>query len=416
MATIFWRGDAAPVAQVATATITAYDVATTYKVTIGNKVVSTLGTGGTVTTTAAALVALLNASTIPEIAEVTWSNVAGAISGTSDTPGKPFTAVSSVSGGTGTFGAFADTTPSSGPEDWSTAANWSGGAVPVSNDTVYIQNTTGSIKYGLNQSSVSLTALFSDSTFTGALGLPDVNADGDTPYFEYRPRQLQIDLQNFHVGLGKGNGSAMIRVKTGTVVMTANIYNTANNALTDPPPVRIETGVANNTLNHIAGRVGVAFDGATAAKFTTVALGSVSNPNGQAVLEVGNGATIGTVTVDGGELSTLSSVTTLNQYGGQVTLLGTAAITALNGDGGTLYWQAASIIGTPVAATGYTIDATRDPRAKGFGSTLLMHPGSALLDDGKTITFGGPPNVTLVNCDLSEVTLRVGPNRSLTIA
>jgi hypothetical protein len=52
--------DALAVAQDRRATITAYDVATTYKVTINGKIVSVLGSGGTVTTTAVALAAALN--------------------------------------------------------------------------------------------------------------------------------------------------------------------------------------------------------------------------------------------------------------------------------------------------------------------------------------------------------------------
>jgi hypothetical protein len=74
--------DALAVAQDRRATITAYDVATTYKVTINGKVVSVLGQGGTVTTTALALAHGPESLTVPpEFQEITWSNSSGTLIG-----------------------------------------------------------------------------------------------------------------------------------------------------------------------------------------------------------------------------------------------------------------------------------------------------------------------------------------------
>ena len=70
MATKRWKGGALAVSQVGTFTLTAYDVLTTYKITINGKVVSVLGQGGTTATTATALQAALTASTIPEFTKV----------------------------------------------------------------------------------------------------------------------------------------------------------------------------------------------------------------------------------------------------------------------------------------------------------------------------------------------------------
>lgn len=104
-------------AQVSTAVITAYDTATTYKVTIGGVVVSVVGQGGTTATTATALRTALNASTHPYFAAITWSGSGSDITGTADTAGVPFIATSSVTAGTGTFSAFSTTTASAGPND-----------------------------------------------------------------------------------------------------------------------------------------------------------------------------------------------------------------------------------------------------------------------------------------------------------
>ena len=99
MATRIWRGDAVDIAQVVTVQVTADDSSTTYTITINNKDVSVAGSGVDVDTTAAALQAALDASTIPEFAEVTWTVATDTITGTADTAGKPFTATSSATGG-----------------------------------------------------------------------------------------------------------------------------------------------------------------------------------------------------------------------------------------------------------------------------------------------------------------------------
>jgi hypothetical protein len=170
MATNRWRGDAAPVAQVSAVTVTADDNTTTYKITINGKVVSVVGSGAGVNTTAANLKAQLIASTIPEFLEVTWTVVAATISGTAIVAGKPFTFTATVSGGAGSFGAVSTPTASSGPNDWSVAGNWTTNAIPANADDTYI-DVPIPIYYGLDQHTVALNSLTLGPTFTPALGL-----------------------------------------------------------------------------------------------------------------------------------------------------------------------------------------------------------------------------------------------------
>jgi len=92
-----------------TMTITAYDAATTYKVTIGGADVTQVGTGGTTTTTATALTTALNGSTNSNFTPITWTSAANVITGTHDTEGVSYTPTTSVSGGAGTFGAPVET-------------------------------------------------------------------------------------------------------------------------------------------------------------------------------------------------------------------------------------------------------------------------------------------------------------------
>ena len=84
MATMRWKGAAQAVAQVTTVAITAYDATTTYKLTINGKTVST-SAAGSANATAAALVTAWNASTDPELAEVTASGSTSPLTLTGDT-------------------------------------------------------------------------------------------------------------------------------------------------------------------------------------------------------------------------------------------------------------------------------------------------------------------------------------------
>ena len=91
----YWVGGAVAVAQVVTVALTAYDGATTYKLTVGGVVVSAVGTGGTTTTAAAALAAAWNASTHSYFTGITANNNSSAtVTLTADTAGVPFTVAS----------------------------------------------------------------------------------------------------------------------------------------------------------------------------------------------------------------------------------------------------------------------------------------------------------------------------------
>ncbi|MGH2437495.1 MAG: hypothetical protein ACRDFA_10920, partial [bacterium] len=87
MATKRWLGTAVAVAQISTVTITAYDIATSYKVTIGGVTVSVVGQGGTTTTTATALKNALAASTHPYFDGITWTSATNVVTGTADVAG-----------------------------------------------------------------------------------------------------------------------------------------------------------------------------------------------------------------------------------------------------------------------------------------------------------------------------------------
>lgn len=416
MTTLRWQGGAPAVAQVSSATITGYDATTTYTITIGNATVSVLGTGGTATTTAVALLAALQASTIPQFLEVAWTNPSGAIiTGTAVTAGVPFTATSSVSGGSGTFGSFSTSVTSSGPNDWSTAANWSTGAVPVSSDTVYIDQTNYDVFYGLAQSSVTLTALIIGANFesgtngTGTIGLPKTNtgaATGVSAYPEYRPDYLAIGATTLSIGYGNGTGSGRIKINTGSAQTALTQYTSANGIETDLEAVLWKGTHASNTVVIIDGSFAAAGYGGESATIATcqVVGGTV---------RLGAGCTLTTVSQNDGTATVNSSFTTLTQQGGTMVCVGTGTATTINAYGGTVAYQSNGTITTLQIGSGGTFDKSGDMRALTITNTA-MYQGSTLLDPFRTITFTNP--LTENDCGYGDVTIDRGRNISVQFA
>ncbi len=378
MAVVLWRGDAPAVAQVSTATITGYDAATTYSVIINGKSVSTVGTGGSVTTTAVALLALLQASTIPEFLEVTWTNPSGAIiTGTALTAGVPFTATSDDSGGTGVFGAFSTTTTSSGPNDWSVALNWSGAAVPVNSDDVYIGNNIP-IYYGLAQSAVNLTSLTFLETFSSDVGLPLLNPSG---YSEYRPTRLAIGAAT----ITTYSTSGRIRLDPGSHTTTINGYNTGS--ASDTAAFDTTGSGSTYTLNLLKGSYAVAIEPSQTATLGTVRIGYISNVGGDVTLILGSGCTTTTVNQEGGVLTMYAGATTLTMIGGTATTIGAGAFTTMTVQGGsTVYHRSTGTITTLNVYPGATADFSLDLRARTV-TNCTVYSGGSLIDPEKTVTF-----------------------------
>lgn len=418
MATLYWRGTSGTLAQVATAAITGYDAGTTYKITIGDLVASQVGTGGTAITTATAFVAVLNAITAyPQFTAITWSNVGGTsatITATADTAGMPFVFSTSVTGGAGTFGAYTVSTASAGPNDWSTAYNWSTSTVPVNGDDVIIEDNSVPILWGLDQSAVTLTSLRIKKTYTGKIGLNRLvfatNAAGtttDTAWTEYRSIYLSISATTINIGENFGPsspaGSGRIMLNTGTTAATIIIHSTAQTpSETGKQAVRLKANVNTTDIfvRSAPGGVGIATDApgetSTVRKISVDDLTTTSRvttgpgvthttwyqDGGQNVQQAA--ATVTTSTVNGGTLQTEGAftTTTLNQTGGTVTQNATGtAITAANIYGGTL-----DFTGSNQARTVTTLTVYRGATVRGLNSSIITLTNDLVATQGCTIT------------------------------
>lgn len=412
MATIYWLGTADPVAQVGTVTITAFDAATTYTLTVGGRTVSCTGDTDT-TLTATALTAAWNASTDHYFTVVTANSAAAVITLTADVEGVPFITTSSVAGGAGTIGAYSATTASSGPNDWSTATNWSGGAVPVNDDDVIIANSDVNICWGLDQSAVALDSMTIPKTYEGRIGLDYTNfaitADGatsatDPPTHEYRDVYLKICVDKTtgpvsigeHFGPGEPIGSSRLMLNLHTTAAEVVVHDTAVvSADTGRPAVRLLADSATTYvyIRYAPGGVGIAAE--IPGETSEVREVQISDTSTASRVFSGDGLTIHTWAQTGGD-NVLQAVTvnTLLAEGGVLQTEGDYTLSTLYNKGATVNCNHTGDVAITTAhLEGGTTDATGSKRGRTW-TTVHLHRGATLIgnDDALTITTLNEPD------------------------
>lgn len=408
-----FAGDAEAVVQVDTCTIVldATPADNVFTVTINGKAISITGITDA-ETTADALVVLLNASTIPEFAEITWTNVLGVITATADTAGKPFTFASTEVGvGAGTF-AQASVTANDGPNVWS-AANFKTagvrGTIPTAGDTVIIEESNVDILYGLDQSSEGdITVLDSRASYTGLIGLKQNNTDGSIAYNEYRERYLVIEASAIDIGRGAGDGSPKIRLSLSGTADSCVVHSTGSS---DDTHAALEIDGNGNTitaLTVLGGSVDVARDDATAGATITTLVADTG-----AEVFVDANCTLGTVSMQGGSVLNDVAITTLTIHQGTITHT-TGNIGTANVFGGSL------VFANPVALTVTQVNM-------GTGGSIGTDPASGVITftdwamaAGQTINDADGHIVsdnpaTTGGALISELGLNVGRGRTIDV-
>lgn len=330
MSTEIFRGDAVAVAQVRQSELTGtWATNDTITVTINGKTV-TYTVGGTTTITAilTGLAAALNASTIPEFAESTWSNADPYLRQTSDTAGRSQTfSISRTTSSSGAVGAPSDSTANSGPSAL-VAANFDTGALPAAADTCYIQDTSVDLLYNLDALSGTLTACCIAASFTGEIGLPSRDETND--YYQWRPRYLVINVSTLVIGDGQGDGSGRMLIDLGSVQSAVLVLKTAESVEDEFHALRIKGTHASNTLEVYGGSVDVAPEGADTATFATVTVGGDARVRISRRVTLGTLNVVGTATVELESAASLTDITAIN-VSGRATLIirGDNTITAL---------------------------------------------------------------------------------------
>jgi hypothetical protein len=424
MASPKWTGNALAVADLWTATVGGtIEVGDLFLVTINGKTMSYAATATTIASVVAGIVAAFNAldeSIYPEFAEYTAADASPAITFTADTAGVPGTiTVSTTEAGGGAADAqtftIAHTTTGTGPNSWDNAANWDTGVVPVSTDTPTIENSAVGIYYGIDQNAVTLASLTINKNYTGRIGLPRRNAGG---YQEYRETYLKISVTTLTVGQGAGGGSGRIKINVGSNACACGVYGTGSPVEAGVESFLLVGTSASNTLLVTEGSVGVAvFAGETANLSGILKVGYETGRDSDAKVRCGSGVTLATVAQTGGQVEINSAMTTVTRTGGTMVHRGTGAKTTLNNFGGTFVEESSGTVTT------LNQMATYDRRRVLSTQTITT---ANLYRDSKTyvptqtsaptfgVTFTNPVN--LIGCEMTDLTLEVGPNKKWTFA
>ncbi len=423
MATKSWQGKSTAVAQVTTVTVGGTLSSETFTITVGGVDIASHTDADTViATTVAALVSAWNTSTHPYAKPITAVDASPDITLTADTAGVPFVITLNTPGGAATLGQAA-TTANAGPNDWSTAANWSDGVVPGNSDTVVFEAGSVDVLWGLDQNAVTLAKLRIYHSYTGKIGLPEdiftpTAASTDTTAVEYRETYLKISATivriGEHYGSGSPAGSPRIKLNVGEPQCTMTIQNSATNtADTFLEPIRWLGTHFSNIIHVNKGELGIATTTAgEVAIVATLNISHLGNVSGDSTVHVGDGVTLTAVNGSGGTGLIESEFATLSQTEGSVTTIGSGGITSSATVGGTLIVQSDGTIASLNITGSGTADFSRDTRSKTV-SVCTMNDGANLnIDNGAgsalSITFSA--DIDLIDCGLDDVTILTGDN------
>ena len=414
MATIIWKGDAQPIAQVVTCTVGGtIDSTDVFRLTIGSKTLSVTAGSSAAATVATNIVAAwtaLSTTTYPEFAGISAAATSGGSFTLTGPVGVPFTVTLSTTeadGSPATSQTFTQTTTTaaSGPKFWSTAANWIGGVVPATGDDVVLQNSAADILYGLSNSGVTLGSLTIEQSFTGTIGLPRTNAGG---YVEYRAQYLAIGATQITIGRGDGAGSGRIKIDTGSVQTTINVINSGSPIETGLKAILWKGTHSANAVNVNKGSFAAAVFADETATIAALRQGFRTNAAGDADVRCGRGVTLTTITKTGGNLEVNSGFTTLTHSAGEMIVADGAAGTMSISGGAVRYRSSGGFTTANVSDSG-ELDFRQDLRARS-GTNCNLYSGATLRDPGKTLTVA---NGFVLNGQLADVTLDLGANFTL---
>jgi hypothetical protein len=239
-------------------------------------------------------------------------------------------------------------TPAAGPQFWTGADNWDNGV------TVYLDNLAESIRYDLDHSDIEPAAVYIDQSFTGDVGLPEVNEAGG--YHEYRSQYLSLGPAALVIGRGAGGGSGRIKINSTTDQCALTVYNSGTSG--DGLPAVIWKGThAANALVQVGGSLGVAIFGGETATLATI------NQSGGSLL-TGTGVTLSGALSKAGGASVFNSAVagSLTQTGGQTVIEGSGAVAQLTLQGGVCVYNTTGTLGgnTVVAGDG-VLDFSQNP-------------------------------------------------------
>lgn len=385
-------GQAASTYDLWTVALSGTVISQTYAFTINAKSISYTATGtDTVASILAALIAVWNTtSNPPEFLELTAAGVGtvGSFTGmtlTQSVAGRPST-ITCATGGGATF-TVTNTVAATGPKFFDNSQNWSGGVAPVNSDTIVFDSGATSCCYNINTSLTGIT-LNVNPGFTGTIGLPLINATGQTPYNEYRTTSLTLAGGTAVIN---GTGCQQCNLAFGANTTTVRVLSTGQRVTSTIPVVLLTGGNGSSALYITAGDVATANYLGQTANFPTITTSYAKQAATDVTLFCGPGTTLGTVTKNGGIATIDANATTITQgtAGGTVNLLDAITVTSLNVLAGTCNLNTSGTIGTITLDNQAILNCDGDPRGKTVTNPIsVQNSGVSIVDSTKTVNSG----------------------------
>ncbi len=408
MADVMWIGAAQATPEVDTIVIGSHTAAQTFQAIINGKTVTYIAQASDTTNAilAASFAALLAACTEPEFQELTFVASSANVLVTGPSDGAPFTL---TVGGTGTISTSTTTAPVS-PSDIGNGANYSTGALPGAASRLVLQEGSVPMKYNAGALTNAIT-FARYASYTGSVGLPDVNPAG---YREYRQTHLDINATASYCQQTSGDQAGQFRLNcTSASAHTATVVGdgTSNIPQVGSEVLELTGTIAASVINSTNGSITVAPNAGQTAVITTV-----RGINSTITLGVGctlNSGSTPTISLTNCNVAINTTYTTISMNNGQTTTYGAAAGTTTTVDGGVLVWKSTGSFGTLEIGGGGTFDMSSAPASVAAGGTIKVNAGGSLFDPAGRITAGYA--VQLYRCDVPEVSLQLGPGRTLTV-
>lgn len=389
-----WLGQAQSTTDVWTVALSGTVISQAYTLTINGKTVTYASTGtDTVATILAALVAAWNSLSPlppPEFQELLAAGIGavGSFTGMTATQkiaGRP-TTITAATSGAATF-TITNTTVATGPQDFANGANWNPTGTPANGDTLTFDVGSTPCTYNINTSLTGVTVNVSEG-YSGTIGLSAINGQGMQSYAEYRGIYLTLAGGTLLVNcstLARGNFTF------GAHLANIRLLNCGQRANANVPTILITGGNSSSTLDVSKSDFGLAFYAGTTAVLNTLNTGYLSNASGDVKGVVGPGATITTVTKNGGSLNLRAGATTVSQdvSGGSLNISDSAAVTTLNVYSGTCSLKTIGTIGTINAYGQAIVDFSKDTRAKTVTNPINVFDSRVqIIDPAKTVNSG----------------------------
>ena len=403
MADVFWVGRQRIRRQVSTLTIGTADTGGTTTVTIGGtkSVVITPTTTNT-TTTATELTAACNASEEGEYTELTIESATNVITFAGPEDGSPFTIAKADGGSNST--TLATPTTATSPNHASDGANYSTGSIPGSSDRLVLQDSAISLKHGLDGLTNAIAFLRKD-TFTGSVGLPEVNANG---YPEYRRTHLDLDATAITIEQSPNDTARQFRLEcTSSSACTLTITGPGSGAVIGSEVVELFGTPASSVANVTGGSVAIAPEVGQVATVATLR-------GANSTIHCGAGTTLTTPTLATCQARFDCTYTTLTFDGGVIEVHGAAAGTTTTLDDGRLTWRSTGSPGTIEVGNGAYMDFTSAPANVAVSGTQKIHAGGTWDDRYGRVTTSY--TLQLQRCDINEAAILLGNHKSLAVS